>query len=221
MDILDKLELKDWWLTALTTQQREQIANDYQPMGLISNPPFLYQPLSEIEHSDSGICGLINVLACVAKGQAKEILFAKTESVTMAEYTNPKANLIDVHLVLGSLIKHHYPLREKLYHYEKAKELCLMQIAIANKTAKKFRHPPKPKGLNSLRKILQRPISYYDEPQMLPSHTGYKQLAIILEKEGDIKGAIKLSEKALKQGWTDDYDKRLVRLNKKLAKIKR
>ena len=59
---------------------------------------------------------------------------------------------------------------------------------------------------------------YYDEPQMLPSHTGYKQLAIILEKEGDIKGAIKLSKQALKQGWTDDYEKRIERLSKKLAK---
>lgn len=53
---------------------------------------------------------------------------------------------------------------------------------------------------------------------MLPSHTGYKQLAIILEKEGNIEGALKLSKQALKQGWTDNYEKRIDKLNQKLAK---
>lgn len=220
MDILDKYYLKNWWLEALTPSQREQIANDYQPMGLISNPPFLYQPLSNNGHSGMGICGLIHVLACVAKGQAKDILLTKTESVTIAEYSNPKTNLIDVHLVLGSLIKHHYALREKLDHYERAKELCLMQIAIADKTANKFRHPEKPKELKRLHQLTGMKHPYYDEPQMLPSHTGYKQLAIILEKEGDLEGALKISKQALKQGWTDNYEKRIDKLNHKLAKKK-
>lgn len=45
-------------------------------------------------------------------------------------------------------------------------------------------------------------------------------MAIILEKEGDLEGAIKLSQKALKQGWTDNYDKRIVKLAAKLARRK-
>lgn len=56
---------------------------------------------------------------------------------------------------------------------------------------------------------------------MLPSHTGYKELAIILEKEGNIEGALKLSKQALKQGWTDNYEKRIDKLNQKLAKQKK
>jgi hypothetical protein len=89
---------------------------------------------------------------------------------------------------------------------------------LASKVAKKLIFPEKPEELKRLHKITEIRHPYYDEPQMLPSHTGYKQLAIILEKEGDIKGAIKLSKQALEQGWTDDYKKRIERLNKKLAR---
>lgn len=49
-------------------------------------------------------------------------------------------------------------------------------------------------------------------------YESYKQLAIILEKEGNIEGALKLSKQALKQGWTDNYEKRIDKLNQKLAK---
>jgi len=35
----------------------------------------------------------------------------------------------------------------------------------------------------------------------LPLHTGYEQLAIIKEKQKDYRSVIKISEKALKEGW--------------------
>ena len=38
----------------------------------------------------------------------------------------------------------------------------------------------------------------------LPAHTGFEQLAIILEKGKDYDSAIRLSEKALRQGWAGD-----------------
>ncbi|MGX2954397.1 hypothetical protein ACWAU3_17530 [Shewanella sp. JL219SE-S6] len=60
----------------------------------------------------------------------------------------------------------------------------------------------------------------YDTPQMMPSHIGYKQLAIILEKEGELESALELTEKALKQGWTNDSDKRITKLTVKLDKRK-
>lgn len=221
MDILDKYQLKEWWIESLTASQRNQVSNDYRPMGLpVSDTPYLYQSVDKTYFSDgAGKLGLLLTLSIIADGEAKEIIRTKAEEELFLCYRVFDGNLIDTHLALASLIKHHYSLRADNKHYEKAKELCLMQISLASKVAKKFRHPKKPKELKRLHKITGIRHPYYDEPQMLPSHTGYKQLAIILEKEGDIKGAIKLSEKALKQGWTDDYDKRLVRLNKKLAKI--
>ncbi|MCU8010276.1 hypothetical protein L5M11_22580 [Shewanella sp. SM87] len=103
---------------------------------------------------------------------------------------------------------------------------CCLKITLERSTdpsklVKKFRHLEKPKELKKLQNITGIKDPYYDEPQMLPSHTGYKQLAIILEKEGNIEGALKLSKQALKQGWTDNYEKRIDKLNQKLAKQKK
>ena len=53
----------------------------------------------------------------------------------------------------------------------------------------------------------------------LPSHHGYKQLAIILEKRGDYVAAAALSEQAREQGWKGDWDTRIARLNKRIAKL--
>ncbi|MDR8522104.1 hypothetical protein [Shewanella fidelis] len=219
MDILDKYQLKDWWLTTLTKEQREQIAKDYQPLGVCNNVPFLYQDAGHTS-PDEGFAklSLIQVLSCIALTPAKTILIDKLEQEASYEYENSDKNFIDLHLTLGFLIKHHYRLRAEPYHYERAKELCLMQINIAKQAAKKFRYPKKPKELKQLYKITGKKHPYYDEPQILPSHTGYKQLIIILEKEGEIKGALKLAKQALKQGWTDDYEKRIDKLNRKIAK---
>lgn len=219
MDLLDKYQLKEWWLEALTANQRNQVANDYRPMGLpIGETPYLYQDLDKTYSNNGfGKLGLLLTLSYIAGDEAKHILQTKVENELLQCYTAPDSNLIDVHLALASLIKHHYSLRTAPEHYEKAKEFCLMQISISSKLVKKFRHPEKPKELQNITGIKD---PYYDEPQMLPSHTGYKQLAIILEKEGDIEGALRLSKQALKQGWTDNYEKRIDKLNKKLMKIK-
>lgn len=49
MDLLDKYQLKEWWLQTLTASQRNQVVNDYRPMGLpIGETPYLYQDLDKI-----------------------------------------------------------------------------------------------------------------------------------------------------------------------------
>jgi DNA invertase Pin-like site-specific DNA recombinase len=50
----------------------------------------------------------------------------------------------------------------------------------------------------------------------LPSHVGYKQLAIILEKRGQFDEAIKVAKQAKSQGWNGDWDKRIARCESKL-----
>jgi len=55
-------------------------------------------------------------------------------------------------------------------------------------------------------------------PGELPAHVGYQQLAIIREKQGDIDGAINISQKASEEGWAGDWENRIERCKKKLAK---
>ena len=57
---------------------------------------------------------------------------------------------------------------------------------------------------------------YPDSP--LPSHRGFTQLAIIREKEGNYTEAIKLSQDALRQAWDGDWEKRIMRCEKRMSK---
>ena len=154
MDILDKFQLKEWWLQALTSSQRELIDNNYRTSLGDSSPPSIHQDVANV-HFDEGFgkFGLLLTLSCIADDQAKQVIITKAETGIAQEYTEPSSNLIDIHVALASIIKHHYSLRSEVLHYDKAKELCLLQIAISSKTAKKFRHPKKPEELVKLHKM--------------------------------------------------------------------
>ena len=62
-------------------------------------------------------------------------------------------------------------------------------------------------------------IAEYPEDS-LPSHAGYNQFIIILEKEGRFDEAIKAAEKAKREGWNGDWDNKIQRLSRKLNKAK-
>lgn len=51
-----------------------------------------------------------------------------------------------------------------------------------------------------------------------PAHAGYRQLRIIEEKRGNLTLARALCEQAKSQGWADDWDKQIARLDKKISK---
>ena len=81
---------------------------------------------------------------------------------------------------------------------EKAIQACREQISLAPRAAKVF-------------------LKEYPH-QDLPAHAGYRQLRIILEKQGKFDEAIALCEQAKAQGWADDWDKQIETLQKKKAK---
>jgi hypothetical protein len=81
-----------------------------------------------------------------------------------------------VHFLYQQMIITYYKDREKAEYTEKAVEACRNQIALAPAAAREFK------------------AEYGEQP--LPEHKGYKQLAIILEKEGRFQDAIEVSEQA-------------------------
>ena len=52
----------------------------------------------------------------------------------------------------------------------------------------------------------------------IPAHAGYRQLRIIEEKRGNLSLARTLCEQAKSEGWVDDWDHQIARIDKKLAK---
>lgn len=108
------------------------------------------------------------------------------------------ANCLDKHFHYQEQIQAFYARRDEDSKYlEMAIEACKKQIAMSKDAACAFLH---------------------DNPpfERLPSHVGYKQLCIILNKQGKYSEEINLAEKAKNEGWAGDWDNRIERSRKKL-----
>lgn len=108
-------------------------------------------------------------------------------------------DMIDRHFFYDASIRFYYSDRENKESMKKAIESCRKQIGIANSAAENF-------------KRLQG---------RMPEHTGYKQLAIILDKQNKYDEAIKICKQAESEGWSGDWIPRIARYEKAKAKIKK
>lgn len=107
---------------------------------------------------------------------------------------NPE--ILDLHFAIMASINEHYRNRQNPNEYHMAIVSCRAQIRIQHEAGGKW-----------LR----------DYPgDTLPAHTGYTQLAIILEKEKRFEEAIALIEEAKANGWSGDWDSRMKRLRSKV-----
>lgn len=105
-------------------------------------------------------------------------------------------NILDLHFAIMENIIEYYRQRQEGDNYHKAIVSCRAQIKIQADAARQF--------------IIEYP------QQSLPTHTGYSQLVIILEKEKKYKEALELAEEAKTNGWNGDWDKRIEKLRGKL-----
>ena len=122
---------------------------------------------------------------------------ALDEGPTALNRNDKGTYILDAHFLYLGMIQTHYKDRDNIPGaLEKAVQSCEKQIGIAPRAARAFRAEPWWKAL--------------------PQHTGYKQLAIIREKQGDISAAIRLCEEANTQGWAGDWEKRIGRYSKKI-----
>jgi len=108
------------------------------------------------------------------------------------------SRILDLHFLYQHVIETYYPDREIPEFYEKAIWGCKKQIELAKQAKQAF-------------------IDEWGD-ESLPSHVGYKQLAIVLEKEKKYDEAIYLCKQAKYEGWSGDWDKRIERCEKKKSK---
>jgi len=94
--------------------------------------------------------------------------------------------ILDHHFQYQNDIQLHYKDRKNPESLEKAISACRDQIALGDRALDAFRD-------------LNMPI---------PEHYGYKQLAIILAKQGKYSEVVDLCQQAKAQGWVGDWDKR-------------
>jgi hypothetical protein len=188
--------LKDWWLNELTPEERQTIITVYNPFGFDKRS--LYQ--GKIEFSTQTTTGfLTGLLSWFRKPEYQTI------SVKIIKRLNsiPKKSMSieDEHFFYQMQIETYYRNRESdKTALASAVEACKQQISISSAAKRTFlsKYPSSP----------------------LPSHVGYTQLCIILEKQQLYDEVIDLAQKAKKQGWNGEWDKRIERCMKKKIKSK-
>lgn len=120
--------------------------------------------------------------------------------------------ILDRHFFWNGTMRTYYRLRDK--HPDALRMAifaCEQMIAIAPEAIEAFGDRD--------RQELQRNPNYYRKGGLhMPEHHGFQQLAIIREKEGNLQEAIRLSEEAMAQGWSGDWERRIERYRLKHRK---
>src|SRR3989344_703688 len=189
--------LQDWWLSAFTQDERNHIEEVFHPMG--SEPSSKPLTQGDISYTSQTAAGLLQALAGWFNNPRDREIAKKI--IQKAEELAPVGgNILDQHFTLSEKMVIYYRERETSPEaMETAITTCREQIALAPQAIKAF-------------------LKEYPQ-QQLPDHAGYRQLRIILEKQGKYDEAIELCLQAKQQGWTDDWDKQLETLNKKKEKV--
>lgn len=185
--------LVDWWVNDFSTEEQTVIQATYKPLGFSENE--LTKGI--IKNRGENIVGFLSALSGwfnkpITRDIAYKILAKGQEFLKTAP-------VLEQHFYWQSVIEVNYRDRTNPRHFEMAMEACRQQIALALNAASSFKleHPNSP----------------------LPSHKGYEQLAIILEKEKKYSEAIELSREALGMGWGGSWETRIKRCSDLMLKV--
>ncbi|MDX7764601.1 hypothetical protein Q7I15_05695 [Aeromonas veronii] len=184
--------LSDWWQNEITTAEKEIILTTYNPMG--SSPNEIIE--ANICFSSGSAVQLVGSIASWLN-KIEHIELAKKLFVKAENLINSRTPILDVHFLFQNEIITYYKHREVI-GLEPSITSCNKQISISKKASR----------------IL---ISEYGMP--LPSHKGYQQLSIIMEKLSDYQKVIAICNEAKNEGWSGDWDKRIERCTKKQIKL--
>ena len=184
--------LTDWWFKTFNKQKQNYIVKTFQPLGgsgidLIKG---------EIQYSSGSAVSLLSNLAGWFKNiKDREIGYKLLDKAEKLITDN--AEILDIHFFYHNKIEFYYRFREEdKESLNIAIEACKKQIELSSSAILAFKK------------------EY--EHEKLPMHTGYEQLAIILEKQSKFNEVIALCERAKNQGWGGDWDKRIERCMKKM-----
>ncbi len=155
------------------------------------------RPLTEgiVESTTETAVGLLSGLAGWFR-QPSDLSIARC-ILAKAEEIGSKDPL-DMHFLYQAMIEIYYRARESNpMALNEAIDACQKQIKLAPNAALAFRQ----------------------ETDELPAHVGYRQLAIVFEKERNYHEAIELSREAMNSGWAGDWQKRIERCERKLSSL--
>ena len=195
--IIGYFDLAEWWRTEFTESERQYIKNNY-------NSPWVSgESLDEtdITYTSESIISFLSGLAGFFTKQ-EDIIIGYRILSKAEEIIDENSNIIDNHFLYQTKVKIYYRNRDRdPKALDRAIEACNQQIDIG------------PRAIKAFREELGEELG-----NTLPTHKGFEQLAIIKEKQKNYSEAIDICKKALQQGWSGDWEKRIERCLKKSHK---
>lgn len=178
----------NWWTEAFSPEERATIEDAFQPLGEISAEAI-------VSSDDPGAIG--NLVGHLKKEHLRYLGYRLLERAD--SLISEKMPVLTLHFYWQARGEFFYRWRDVDYHaLEEAIISYQRQIGLASNALKEFQE-----GENW---------------GLVPAHAGYRQLRIIEEKRGNLTLARDLCEQAKAQGWSDDWDKHIARIDKKLVK---
>lgn len=227
--------LESWWLGEFDDDERLRIDQTYRPMGSSLDVESILTT-GPIQKTGFDAARTLSTVATWFK-QPEDRTIAYRFVQKAEEFLPQSKNVLTAHFFYQAKCQMYYRWREvDDFALQRAIEACENQIAIAAKAAAAF-VPSEAKPvvivdwLNDSEEEIQRKArlisdghatsELYGGLDSLPSHYGFKQLAIILQKRGDLDDALTVCHEAKAQGWKGDWDKRIARLSKQIEKQSR
>jgi hypothetical protein len=222
--------LADWWLSEFSDVERAYILATFKPMGASDGASVLVT--GECRGKEDDPSNLLSSLAGWFKRESdRTIGYRIVDKAEELLATSPR--ILTKHFTYQAKAQVYYRWRDiDSFALDRAEMACRDQIALAPMAAKEFLgEGPRPiikiDFLNDTPDEIENKVELIRKGEattegaalgFLPGHYGYKQLAIMLEKRGDYGAALALSKQAKAEGWYGDWDSRIVRLEKRLAK---
>lgn len=177
-----------WWERSLSWDEQNQIEDAFRPMGSMTARQMVE---SGSPHSIGNLVGHLK------KEDLRHLgyLLIRRGDELIDQDTSVRAK----HFFYAAAGEFHYRFRDlDDFALARAIEFFQRQIAIAAEMAAEF--------------------SREEDLGFIPGHAGYRQLRIILEKQGRFAEARALCLQAKGQGWQDDWDKQIARIDKKAGR---
>ena len=189
--------LTDWWLSTFTAEERNEIQARRPSLVTGDNQDIILteqaRPGSTTGRAESSLMSVgIEFIQSKDFGIAERLIAKATEV--------GGASILDRHFDYQQMAQAYYRHRnDDPEALAPAIDACEKQILLGPEAAKAF-------------------LAEYPE-DFVPAHHGFQQLAIIQEREKNYTEAIRLCREAMAQGWGGDWEKRIVRCEKRLAKL--
>jgi hypothetical protein len=190
--IIGYFKLADWWMSEFSEIERDYIVKTYSPIG--GRDSSLVKG-HYLDHSQS-VGQFLSLLASWFNNSNDRSIAVRILKKA-EEMIGDSTEILDVHFFYQHKIEAYYKQRDtETDALAIAIDACKKQIELAPQAIKVFKSQ--------------------SSDGFMPSHTGFKQLMIIEEKNKNYSVVIELAQEAKSQGWRGDWNKRIERCKKKM-----